>query len=105
MGEVDNNNVYMRVLENTMCRIFCMISNDALQNKLYRIDDIEEQVDLICQSCETYPAPFHRGCPYILSNDQLICPRVKPNLPQLRSLQCRTAVNRAKKPMISISCR
>ena len=83
MGEVDNNNVYMRVLENTMCRIFCMISNDALQNKLYRIDDIEEQVDLICQSCETYPAPFHRGCPYILSNDQLICPRVKPNLPQL----------------------
>jgi hypothetical protein len=60
-----------------------MLLNDALQNKLYRIDDIEEQVDLICQSCETYPTPFHRGCPYILSNDQIICPRVKPNLSNL----------------------
>jgi hypothetical protein len=60
-----------------------VIFNDMIQDQFHRIDDVDEQVDLICQACETYPAPFHHGCPYILSNDQIICPRVKLCIPQL----------------------
>ncbi|MDD4052975.1 MAG: hypothetical protein PHR28_13900 [candidate division Zixibacteria bacterium] len=54
-----------------------MISENILQNTLERIDDVEEQIDLICRTCTTYPSPFHQGCPYILSNDQIVCPAVK----------------------------